>query len=80
MGFAAVLDGQDAEGEVLEVVASSLMVHDPNKRMGIAEVISLLQSAEVIHGDGRAGRPQEVSTGQRRRGKGLEARAVVMSG
>jgi hypothetical protein len=55
MTFAAGLDGQDADRKVLEAVASSLMVHDPMNRMGIAEVISLLQTAEVIHGDGRAG-------------------------
>lgn len=65
MALAAGLDGQDADGEVLEAAASRLTVHEPEKRMGIAEAVSFLQGVELTLGDGRASSLQEVWRGQR---------------
>lgn len=47
MASAAGMDGQTADGGVLQAAASGLMVHDPEKRMGILEVINLLEGAET---------------------------------
>ncbi|KAJ9148836.1 hypothetical protein NKR19_g5829 [Coniochaeta hoffmannii] len=46
LASAAGMDGQVADGGVLQAAASGLMVHDLEKRMGISEVVSWLEGAE----------------------------------